>query len=110
MDNLKPTPAEKAYLRGLGQHLDASVKVGKGGLTPGLFTEIRRQIAARELVKVRFPGIGRIERATLCLQIVGEIPCACVGAVGSTALFYRRKQRPTAPEGLSRPVPRIKRS
>ena len=78
-------------LRGLGQRLNASVKLGKGGLTPGFFAEMRHQISVRELVKLRFSGADRDQRAVLCLQIAKELPCECVGAVGQTALFYCAK-------------------
>jgi RNA-binding protein len=110
MDGLDPTPAQKAHLRGLGQLLDASVKVGKGGLTPGIFAEIGRQIGARELVKLRFAGIERDERSALCKQIAGKLSCACVGTVGNTALFYRPKQRPGSIESPARPEGRMNRS
>jgi len=34
MENLSLTGAQKSQLRGLGQTLEATVKVGKEGLTP----------------------------------------------------------------------------
>jgi RNA-binding protein len=84
------TGAQKSFLRGLGQKLDASLKVGKGGLTPEFFAELQKLLRAHELVKLRFLGAERDERAKLCDQIADEGRCVCVGAVGHTALFYRQ--------------------
>lgn len=90
------TGAQRSFLRGLGQTLAPALMVGKGGLTPAFYSELQKHLRARELVKLRFLGFDRDERATLCEQIGDEGRCLCVGAVGHTALFYR--QHPTAAE------------
>src|SRR5678815_441370 len=90
------TGAQKSFLRGLGQTLEPALKLGKGGLTPAFFGELQKQLRANELVKLRFLGAERDERATLCAQIADEGRCVCVGSVGHTALFYR--QNPNAKE------------
>ena len=86
--------AQKTFLRGLGQQLDPVLKLGKGGLTPAFFAELQKQLRAHELVKLRFLGAERDERAALCDQIADEGRCVCVGAVGHTALFYRQHPEP----------------
>jgi RNA-binding protein len=88
------TGAQKSFLRGLGQQLDATLKVGKGGLTPSFFSELQKLLRSHELVKLRFLGAERDERETLCTQIADEGRCICVGAVGHTALFYRQNPEP----------------
>lgn len=88
------TGAQKTYLRGLGQTLDPVVKVGKAGLTPEFFKELQRQLNAHELIKLRFIGIERDERATLIEQIADEGRCLSIGSVGHTALFYRQNPDP----------------
>ncbi len=98
------TGAQKTYLRGLGQRLDPALKVGKGGLGPEFYRELQRHLNALELVKLRFLGAEREERAALCVQIADEGRCVCVGAVGHTALFYRQqadeaKRKVTLPPG-----------
>jgi RNA-binding protein len=72
MDEPTFTGGQKSHLRGLGQHLEASLKLGKAGLTPAFFEELQRQLHARELVKLRFLGVDRDERATLCVRIASE--------------------------------------
>jgi RNA-binding protein len=88
------TGAQKSFLRGRGQTLEAALKVGRGGLTPAFFAELQKQLRAHELVKLRFLGAEREERAALCVQIADEGRCVCVGAVGHTALFYRQNPDP----------------
>lgn len=90
MDQPTLTSAQKAHLRGLGQTLPDHLNVGRTGLTPELLAELGKLLARHELVKARFHGADRHERAALCERIAAEGGCACVGAVGHTALFFRR--------------------
>lgn len=94
MENVPLTGAQKTRLRGLGQTLDAALKIGKAGLTPALQREFARLLEARELVKIRFEGADRHERAALITQIETGIGAPCVGAVGHTALFFRQNADP----------------
>jgi RNA-binding protein len=88
MDQPTLTGTQKTFLRGLGQRLEPSLKVGKGGLTPSFFGELQRHLRANELVKLRFLGSDHDEQAAFCVVIAETSQCACVGAVGHTALFY----------------------
>jgi RNA-binding protein len=94
MENVTLTGAQKTRLRGLGQTLEASVKLGKSGITPAFTRELARLLAARELVKLRFEGADRHERAALITQIESESRSVCVGSVGHTALFYLQNPDP----------------
>jgi len=96
MYDLPLTGAQRTYLRGLGQTLAPALKLGKGGLTPAFFKELQKQLQAHELVKLRFLGAERDERAAFCTQIADEGRCLCIGAVGHTALFYRQHPEPAA--------------
>jgi RNA-binding protein len=88
------TGAQKSRLRSLGQTLEPALKLGKGGLTPAFMTHLQQQLRAHELVKLRFLGVDREERAQLCERIADEGRCVLVGAVGHTALFYRQHPEP----------------
>ena len=90
------TSSQKSFLRGQGQTLEASLKIGKGGLTPAFLAELQKLLRSQELVKLRFLGAEREERTALCTQIADEGRCVCVGAVGHTALFYRQNPDPKA--------------
>jgi len=99
MAEIPLTGAQRTRLRGLGQKLDPSLKVGKAGLTPAFFAELARLLAARELVKLRFLGADRDERAALIARIAAEGDCVSPGAVGQTALFYRPRPDVKRPAG-----------
>jgi RNA-binding protein len=94
MDDQALTGAQKTRLRRLGQSMEASIHVGKAGLTPAFFGELRRLLEAGELVKLRFHGPDRVERAGLASRISSECPCTWAGSVGQTALFFRRNPDP----------------
>ena len=84
------TGAQKTKLRGLGQTMADAAFLGREGVTPAFLAEFNKQLAARELVKLRFSGgQDRHERAALCTQVETAASCLCVGAVGHTALFWR---------------------
>ena len=82
------TGRQKTHLRGIGQTLEATLKLGKDGATPAFLSEFRRHLKAQELVKLRFVGADRDEREVLRTQLSAETEAVCVGAVGHTALFY----------------------
>jgi len=88
------TGAQKTFLRGVGQTLEASVKIGKGGLTPEFLKELNKHLNARELIKLRFVAADRDERATLAEQIADEGRCIWISSVGATALFFRQNPDP----------------
>ena len=88
------TGAQKTFLRGVGQTLEASVKIGKGGLTPEFLKELNKHLNARELIKLRFVAADRDERATLAAQIADEGRCIWISSVGATALFFRQNPDP----------------
>jgi RNA-binding protein len=83
------TGAQKTKLRGLGQLLSDSLRIGRQGPTPALGIELNRQLATRELVKVRFEVADRDARDALCEQLAATAACHCLGTVGRTALFWR---------------------
>jgi RNA-binding protein len=94
MDVSSLTSAQRARLRGLGQRLEAALKIGREGLTPAVLREMDQLLQADELVKVRFTNADRDARGPLCDQLAADLKCECVGTVGHTGLFYRRHPDP----------------
>jgi len=88
------TGAQRSHLRALGQKLEATLKLGRGGMTPEFLAELQKLLRAHELVKLRFQGADRDERATKCEEIADQGRCVFVSAVGHTALFYRQHPEP----------------
>lgn len=89
------TGAQRTRLRGLGQTLEPSLKLGKSGLTREFLLELQRALNTHELIKLRLLEKDRRARAELCERIADEGRCVCVGAVGGTALFFRRQADPS---------------
>lgn len=81
--------AQRTRLRGIGQRLPDSIRLGKLGLTAAFLVEFERALAGNELVKLRFEGADRDERERLRTELAERASCACVGSVGHTALFWR---------------------
>jgi RNA-binding protein len=94
MYELSLTGRQKTRLRGQGQKLQPSLKIGKAGLTPTFLLELQRQLNAAELVKLRFLGLDRHEIAALADEIAREGRCIGLGTMGHTALFYRPNPTP----------------
>jgi RNA-binding protein len=88
------TGSQKTRLRGLGQNLASSLKIGQAGVTPSVVAELDRLLAAHELVKVRFLGADRDQRATLVTELAARTQSCHAGSVGATALFYRSHPAP----------------
>lgn len=86
--------AQKTRLRGLGQQLDDMLLVGQAGASPTLVAELNRMLDTHELVKVRFAGADRVQRASLTEALAAAAACLHVGSVGFTALFYRPNAEP----------------
>lgn len=87
------TSSGKKQLRGYAQRLKPAVRIGKHGLTSGVFQEIEKCFEAEELLKIRF-DCSRDEMATWVDQVAGRTGSECVGSVGRTAAFYRQKPAP----------------
>ena len=89
------TGAQKTKLRGLGQTSPDNLLVGKEGAADKVTAQLNRELASRELVKVRFTGgQDRHARAALHETLALATHSECVGAVGHTALFFRQNPDP----------------
>lgn len=98
MSAVSLTGAEKSRLRGRGQTLEASLKVGREGASPSVVSSLRALLAAQELVKIRYTAADRDERETLNARLAETTDSCLVGAVGGTALFFRPRAPEAAPE------------
>jgi len=90
----KLSGAEKSRLRGRGQTMEVSLKIGREGASPTVITALQTLLKTHDLVKIRYTAAERDERAIMTSQLAEGTDSACVGSVGSTALFYRPKAVP----------------
>jgi len=69
------------------QTLKPTVWIGKKGSTPEAVAEIRRQLAGRKPVKVRFLRGAEMDPETLAAETGGEI----LGVRGRTLVIVRKR-------------------
>jgi RNA-binding protein len=82
-------------LKAEGQGIDATVHVGKGGLTQGVVDELDSQLRRHRLVKVRVQrgavGEGREAKDAQARELADRLDAELVERRGHTVLLYRRK-------------------
>ncbi|MCP4376125.1 MAG: YhbY family RNA-binding protein [bacterium] len=83
------TGKQKKRLRGLGQRLDATVTVGKEGVTDPVAKGISDLLDKRELVKVRLTGPSGDARKEVGPVLAQATQSACISIVGKTVVLYR---------------------
>ncbi len=83
------TGAERRALRGEGQLLEASVTLGREGITATVTKELDSQLTRNGLIKVRAGETDRKAREALFTELAAATNSALVGTVGRTALLYR---------------------
>jgi len=85
---LELTSAQRKRLRGLAHDLRPLVLLGKEGLTEAALSQIDRELAQHELIKVRFLSLKE-EKRTAAREIESRLGCALAGLVGHVAIYYR---------------------
>ncbi|NIP33311.1 MAG: RNA-binding protein [Thermoplasmata archaeon] len=84
-------------LRAEGQGIDATVSVGKEGLTAGVVDELDAQLKRHHLVKVRIQrsaiGPDKGSKDAQALELAERLGADLVERRGHTVLLYRRRAR-----------------
>lgn len=93
---------QRAYLRGLGHHLQPVVMLGKEGISAGLLQALDTALDQHELVKLRLSENAPGERHELATGLAEQSVSALVQVLGRIVLLYRRR-----PEALRSPRPAI---
>ncbi|MCF3651314.1 YhbY family RNA-binding protein [Synoicihabitans lomoniglobus] len=83
------TGADRRALRGEGQTLEATVTVGREGVTATNTRELCAQLGRRGLIKVRANMTDRKAREALFAELAEASDSTLVSTVGRTALYYR---------------------
>jgi len=76
-------------LRGKSHGLEATVQIGKEGITGPVIEEIKKQLKKRKLIKVKFLKSAG-ERSELAEKIVSVTGAVLVRSVGRVAVLYKR--------------------
>ncbi|MCK5252256.1 MAG: YhbY family RNA-binding protein [Thermoplasmata archaeon] len=85
----------KKRLKAEGQAIDATVNVGKGGLTEGVLDELDVQLKRQHLVKVKIQrsavGGDREGKDMQAIELADRLGAELVERRGHTVLLYRKK-------------------
>ena len=85
---------QRAYMRGLGHHLQPVVMLGKDGISDGLLQALDTALDQHELVKVRLSENAPGERPELASSLAEQSAAALVQVLGRLVLLYRRRPDP----------------
>lgn len=87
------TSAQKSRLKAQSQRLDATVKVGKAGLSDSFITGLDRELELRELVKVKFTDFKE-QKKELAPQLAEKTGSKLIWLIGNVAVLFRRNPDP----------------
>lgn len=82
----------RAQLKSLAQTLDASVIIGKSGLTKNLIKQIDVTLEKRELVKVSILNNNMDDRTEMIDALCDQLQAELVQQIGNKVVLYRRNE------------------
>jgi len=90
------TTKQRQYLRGLAHSQKPVVQIGSKGVGESVFEQIRAQLQAHELIKVRFNTESAVEPAEAAPEVLLQTKSQLVQQSGRVLTLYRRRdQKPT---------------
>ena len=104
---LELTSAQRRELRARAHPLHPVVMISDAGLDPAVISEIDRNLASHELIKIRVFADARPVRETLLREICDTLAAAPVQHIGKILIVYR--PQPVTPQTQAKkPRPRRK--
>ncbi|NLM25913.1 MAG: ribosome assembly RNA-binding protein YhbY [Firmicutes bacterium] len=83
------TSKQRAYLRSLGNELEAIFQIGKSGITEELLAQLDDALEARELIKVKVLKNCLEEPAEVADQVADGLAAQVVQKIGRSFILYR---------------------
>jgi RNA-binding protein len=87
------TNGQIAKLKGIAQRMDATLKVGKAGLSEGFLQSVRETLAHRELIKIKFDEF-KDQKKTLAPELAEKTESRLVTLIGNVVVLYRQNPDP----------------
>jgi RNA-binding protein len=81
--------AQIRKLKGMAQRMEASLKVGKQGLSEGFIKTLDEELSRHELVKVKFAEFKE-QRKELAPQLAEKTQSHLVTLLGNVVILYRQ--------------------
>ena len=83
---------QRSFLRGLAQTTDATVYIGKQGLTENVIKEIEVGLETRELVKVKIQEGCLLDPKETANEMAAQLNAEFVQAIGRKFVLYRESK------------------
>jgi RNA-binding protein len=87
------TNAQISRLKGMAQRMNATLKIGKAGLSEPFLQTVRKTLAHRELIKVKFDEF-KDQKKTLAPELAQKTDSRLVTLIGNVAVLYRQNPDP----------------
>ncbi|MGA1016011.1 MAG: YhbY family RNA-binding protein [Limisphaerales bacterium] len=87
--------SEKRALKSRAQRLEASLKLGRQGMSPAFCQQLNQALEHQQLVKVRFVEF-KDQKKTMAKELAEKTACHLVTMVGHVAVFYRPENESSA--------------
>jgi RNA-binding protein len=84
------TAKQKQHLKSLAHGLDPVVQVGSKGISDSLIEQIRTQLVAHELIKIRFNTESALAPADGAPELAARTRSLLVQRAGRVLVLYRR--------------------
>ncbi len=84
---------QKQYLKGYAHNLNPVVTIGDKGLTSAVLKEIKLNLSAHELIKIRVLGDDRELRLQLIDEICHKTECHFVQHIGKLIVVYKANDK-----------------
>lgn len=84
------TGKQRSYLRALAHDMDPVVQVGKAGLSEAVVEQVREQLKAHELIKIRFAKECDVNPEQASDPLAAQVPCHVVQKAGRVLTVYKR--------------------
>ena len=79
------------------------VMIGQNGLSDNLDNELAIAIAQHELIKIRFPSIGKAEKNQMAETICARNQATLITAIGNIIVIYRSNEKTRRFEAVLNP-------
>lgn len=87
------TSRQRSYLRGLANKIEATMSIGKEGITENVIKQADILLNSRELIKVTVQRNSEFTAKELVATLSQKLEAEPVQAIGSTFVLYKKSNR-----------------
>jgi RNA-binding protein len=83
-------------LKAMAQRMEATLKIGKAGLSPGFVKMVDQELTRHELVKIKFAEFKE-QKKEMAPQLADLTQSQLIMRVGNVAVYYRQNPEAAKP-------------